>query len=356
MLFFLSRLLARLGLLRSWATPISVVIFVFLTSWPLMALAEPAGSELVKPANFWWYFIVSAATVGYGDYTPTTAAGHLVGGYMIMGGIVTLTTVFTKLASVLDQAKGRLMQGMITTSASGHTVLVGYQSGRTGRIAGELLADGSRRVVLCAWDEVESHPLPGHPLEFVRGDLTDEEVLRRAGVHRARSILVDVRDDNEALAVAVTVAHLNTTAHKVITLRDLSRAALVRHVDPNIRCVQWHSPRMITEELISPGIAEVYAELMTHGGASTYSIVLPESLGPVLVDRCQTALGRRYGAIVLAARTGDDLVVNPGWNSELAAGSTLYYICPDRLTAEQISDALRGPDVPQPRVPAQRVG
>lgn len=355
MLFFLSRLLARLGFLRSWVTPLAVIVFVFLTSWPLMVLAEPAGSELVKPANFWWYFVVSAATVGYGDFSPTTAAGHLVGGYLIVGGIVALTTVFTKIVSVLDKAKGRLMRGMLATDASGHVVLLGYRAGRTGRIAADLLADGGHRVVLCAWDEVAEHPLPEHALEFVRGDLTDEEVLRRAGVHRAGTVLVDVRNDNEALAVALVVAHLNPTAHKVVTLRDLSRAPLVGHVDSGIRCVQWHSPRMITEELISPGIAEVYAELMTAGGANTYSVTLPESLGPVLVDHCQTALGRSHGAVVIAVRAGDHLVVNPGWYTELVPGSILYYIASKRLTVGQIRDALRNHDVPQPPRPHERV-
>lgn len=338
--FFLFRLLARFGLLRRWETPVVVIVVVFATSWPLMALAEPAGSKLVEPANYWWYFVVTASTVGYGDFYPKTAAGHVIGVYVIVGGIVALTTVFTKMASVLEEIRGRHMQGTITTDAAGHTVLLGYQPGRTERIVGELLADGSRRIVLGAWDEAGSHPMPGQGVDFVRGDLTDDEVLRRAGVHRARVVLVDARDDNEALAVAVTAVHLSATAHKVVTLRDMARAALVRHVDGDIRCVQWHSPRMITEELTSPGIAEVYTELMTHGGSNTYSVALPESLGPVLVDHCQTALGRHHGAIVLAARSGGSLVVNPDWRTELAPGAVLYYISPGRLTAEQISQAL----------------
>ncbi|WP_330178754.1 NAD-binding protein [Nocardia sp. NBC_01503] len=330
-------MLVRFGLLRTWATPIVVIGLVFVTSWPLLFWAEPAGSALVQPGNFWWYFVVTASTVGYGDFFPTTGFGHLVGVYVIVGGIVTLTTVFTKLASMLEEAKGNRMQGMISTDAAGHVVVLGYRAGRTERIVGELSADESRRLVLCAWDEVGSHPMPQqHGLEFVRGDLTDEGVLRRAGVHRASTVLVDARDDNEALAIAVVVAHLTDTAHTVVALRDLDRADLVRYVGPWIRCVQWHTPRMITEEMTSPGIAEVYAELMTHGGANTYSLALPASFGGVSVERCQIALGQRYGAILLAVRSGDDLMVNPIWTETLAPGSVLYYIAPRRLTNEQV--------------------
>lgn len=350
---FLTRLLARFSLLRNWATPLVVVVGVFVTSWPLMALAEPAGSELVRPGNYWWYFAVTASTVGYGDHYPSTVAGHVVGLYVIVGGIATLTTVFTKLASMFEQAKGRRMKGAITVSASGHVVLLGYTPGRTERIVGQLLAENGTgngagngtehgELVLCAWDEVGTHPMPEQHLTFVRGDLTDEEVLRRAGVHRAGTVLVDARDDNEALAIAVTVDHVNPDAHIVVALRDMERASLLHYVNAGARCVQWHTPRMISEELSSPGIAEVYTELMTHGGADTYSIELPKSTGPVLVEHCQTVLGREHGATLLAARSDGVLLVNPGWHITLTPGSVLYYISPRRLSTRELTQALRG--------------
>jgi voltage-gated potassium channel len=339
--FLLSRLLARLSVLTKWATPMVVILFVFVTSWPLMALAEPAGSPLVQPGNYWWYFVVTAATVGYGDFFPETGLGHAVGVYVIVGGIATLTTVFTKLASMIEQAKGLRMQGAITVTASDHVVVLGYAPGRTERIVGQLLSDDCT-VVLCAWDDVGAHPMPEHGIDFVRGDLTEEQTLRRAGVPAAATVLVDARDDNEALAIAVTVHHVNPDVHLVVPLRDMDRATLLRRINENIRCVQWHTPRMITEELTTPGITEVYAELMTYGGANTYSVRLPASLGPVLVERCQIALGRRHGTTVLAARTDDGLVVNPPWDTELPAGSVLYYVSPRPLTADQVSEALHG--------------
>lgn len=337
---FLSRLIARFVSRSSWVTPVVVIVFVFGTSWPLMALAEP-GNEIVQPANYWWYFVVTASTVGYGDLFPETGFGHVVGAYVIVGGIATLTTVFTKLASALETAKGQRMQGALTVTATGHIVLLGYTPGRTERLVSRLLAEENGELVLCAWEDVPAHPMPEQPIGFVRGELTEESVLRRAGVDRAGAVLVDAHDDNEALAVAVTVDHVNPDVHVVVTLRDMERAPLLRYVSDDIRCVQWHNPRMIGEELMSPGIAEVYAELMSHDGANTYSVTLPESIGPVLVEHCQTALSRRHGATVLAARADGRLVVNPGWQTELPPGAVLYYVSPQRLTAREVERALQ---------------
>ncbi|WP_328616830.1 ion channel [Amycolatopsis sp. NBC_00355] len=341
MSFILSRLFARWILRAGWTLPVVVVVFVFVTSWPLMVLAEPAGSDLVQPGNYWWYFVVTAATVGYGDFSPATVAGHFVGGYVIVGGIATLTTVFTRLAALLEQAKGRRMQGLEPVELSGHVVLVGYLAGRTERLVAQLLADGITGLVLCAGDDVPVHPMPAQPVEFVRGDLTAPGVLARAGIERAATVLVDARDDNEALAVAVLVDHATTSAHVVVTMRDMERAELIGFVDPRITCVQWHTPRMVVEEVVSPGIAEVYAELMTAGGAGTYSITLPERLGAVSVERCQAALGHAFGATVLAVRGAEGLTVNPARDGDLPPGAVVYYVNSRALGQEEIERALR---------------
>lgn len=340
MAFLLLRVLTQLARRSRWATPILVIGFVFLTSWPLMALAEPYGSELVQPANYWWYFVVTAATIGYGDYFPKTGGGHVVGAYVIVGGMTALTTVFAKIASMIERTRGQRMRGAITVDDSDHTVLLGYTPGRTEAIIDELLADNGRTIVLCASDEVSTHPLPERGVRFVRGDLTRQDVLLRAGLDRAAVVLVDARDDNEALAVTVTADHVSSNPHLVVTLRDMERAHLVQFVSKNVRCVQWHSPRMITEELTSPGIAEVYSELMTAGGPNTYSVALPTSLGTVLVEHCQTELGRRHGATLLAARADGRLLVNPSWDTELPAGCLLYYVGSRRLNPEEIVQAI----------------
>lgn len=337
---FLIRLIRRALGSRVGLPPLAVVLFVFATSWPLMLLAEPASSELVQPANFWWWFVVTASTVGYGDFYPETTWGHVVGGYVIIGGIATLTTLFAQLASMIEKRRGRRMHGSGTLEVTGHVVVLGYTPGRTERILDELHSDETLRLVLAAWpEEVDANPLPERTVEFVRGDLTAESVLRRACAHRARAVLIDARDDNEALAVAVTVDHLQTDAHVVVALRDLDRAKHFRYVSESIHCVQWHNPHMLTEELQDPGITQVYEELMTHGGdGNTYSLRLPE---PTAFGDCQVALGRRHNATVLAARTPDSLLVSPSWETTLPAGSVLYFVCRQRISEAQLTAALR---------------
>ncbi len=338
--FVLSRLIRRLGRARFWVLPAFIIAAVFVTSWPLMVWAEPSSNSITSVKTYWWWFLVTAATVGYGDFFPTTVGGRLVGVYVIVGGIVTLTTLFTRIATAIDNAKGQRMKGHRNVEMSDHLVIVGYTPGRTERLIQEITADDARRVVLCASEDVRENPMPEqHGLDFVRGDPAEEGVLRRAGVHRAARVLIDARDDNEALAVTVAVTHVNPTAHTVVTLRDMGRARNFSYVDANVRCVQWHSPRLATEELEDPGIAVVYADLMSHGGRNTYSTRLPDALPPVNFGQIQEALGRSFTTTVLAVQH-EGTIINPGWETRLPEGAVLFYVGERRLSDEEILGAI----------------
>ncbi|WP_448612425.1 NAD-binding protein [Geodermatophilus sp. URMC 60] len=339
--FLLARLARLLRVkLPGWRLPLTVAVGVFLTSWAAMALVEPAGTGIASPGTYWWYFVVTSATVGYGDVYPASIGGRVVGAYVIVGGIVTLTLLFTQLSAALQSVRGKRLRGLVELDLADHVVLLGYTPGRTSRIVAELSAEDRGPVVLCTWDDdVAEDPLPERlDVHFVRGDLTSEDVMARACVARARTAVVDVRDDNEALAVALAVAHANPRVHLVVAVRDLGRLSTLRYVHPDVQAVQWHMPFLLTEEANDPGIAQVYSDLMTSGGhGNTYSTPVPAGFPHRTFGECQTWFGRTFGATVLALRTdGGPLVVSPGWDTPVSEGATLYYVAGQRIETARL--------------------
>jgi voltage-gated potassium channel len=324
--------------LHGWRLPLAVAVFVFLTSWLAMALVEPAGTGIAAPRTYWWYFLVTSATVGYGDVFPVSTGGRLVGVYVIVGGIVTLTLLFTQLAAALQSIRGRRLRGVVPLDLSDHVVLLGYWPGRTERIITELTAEGRFQVALCAWDDVPENPFPDRPaVHFVRGDLTHEDVMTRACVQRARTAVIDARDDNETLAIAVAVDHANPDIHLVAAVRDLGRRENLRYVNDGVQVVQWHMPFLLTEEATDPGITQVYNDLMSSGGhGNTYSLRVPPGFPYPTFGDCQTRFGRAFGATVLAVRTGEGLLVSPAWETPLLPGATLYYVAGERIEAHRL--------------------
>ena len=326
--------------LTGWRRPVAIVLFVFPTSWLAMALVEPEN-QVVAPANYWWYFVVTSATVGYGDFFPVSAAGHVVGVYVIVGGIVTLTLLFTQLADYIQSIRGKRMRGTTQLDLTGHVVILGYTPGRTEQIVSELMTEGRLRIALCAWDDVGQDPLPDEAaVHFVRGDLTTGDVMTRACVGRARTALIDGRDDNETLAIAVAVDHEKPDIHMIAALRDLQRREQLGYVNPRVQCVQWHMPSLLAEEATDPGITEVYNHLMSAGGhGNTYSLKVPRAFPHATFGDCQMRWGRAFAATVVALRRGDELVVSPPWDQPLEEGTVLYYLADRRIDPSRLAAA-----------------
>jgi voltage-gated potassium channel len=329
---------------HGWRAALAVGLFVFGTSWLAMWLAEPASNGITAPQNYWWWFLVTGSTVGYGDFFPETAAGHVVGGYVIVGGIATLTILFTELASHIQSVRGKRMKGVVALDLADHIVILGYHTGRTERVVQELLLEERvRELVLCSWEDVPEHPMPEEDrVLFVRGDLRDADVLRRACVNRATTVVIDARDDNEALALAVAVDHLHPEVHTVAALHDMNRATHLRYVSPTVHCVQWHMPNLLTEEALDPGITEVYADLMSSGGGgNTYSVRLPKPLAGQQFGACQQRFGRDFGATVIAVRQDGSMTVSPRWDVPLHSGAVLYYLADQRIDENRLAAKAR---------------
>jgi voltage-gated potassium channel len=325
--------------LHGWRLPLAVAAFVFASSWLAMWLVEPAATGITEPGTYWWYFVVTSATVGYGDVFPSSPAGRIVGLYVIVGGIVTLTLLFTQLASALQSVRGRRLRGVVPLDLSDHVVLLGYWPGRSERIVAELTAEGRFQVALCAWDDVPENPMPDNPaVHFVRGDLAHEDVMTRACVQKARTAVLDGRDDNETLAMAVAVDHANPHIHLVAAVRDLGRRDSLRYVNEGVQVVQWHMPFLLTEEATDPGITQIYNDLMSSGGhGNTYSMPVPAGFPHATFGDCQTYFGRTFGATLLAVRTDGGLVVSPHWDTPVPEGTTLYYVAGRRIDAQQVT-------------------
>lgn len=327
---------------RRWILPVAIVVFVFCTSWVLMAIAEP-DNDIVAPENYWWWFLITTTTVGYGDFLPQDWGGKLVALYVILGGITTVALIIAQVSTAIENAKGRRMRGQLAYTGSDHTVILGFTVGRTERLIETMLADDpNRHLVLAAFeDQAGEHPMATeHRVHFLRGDLADEDVLRSTALASAQSVLIDARDDNESVTIAVAVNEVAPAVHTVVGLRDVRRTRTITRVSARAHCIPWHATQMLAEELQDPGISAVYAELTEPGGTSTYSTIVPDNAQPTTYGDWQAALGRVHGATLLAVRDTDGVRVSTGWASPVQPGSRLYYIAQHRLTDSEISSGL----------------
>src|SRR3954469_11884283 len=159
--------------------------------------------------GFIWTLDIVATVGSIG--APETVAGQVVKvALIVLGvgtlfyGLVTVTEVFVSghLAELLQERRAR----RAIDATSDHYIICGF--GRVGRqVARARRAAGARHVVVDHNPEMREHA-QGIGMRFIEGEPSDDEVLRAAGVMRARGVIACVDSDADNIFITLTVRGL----------------------------------------------------------------------------------------------------------------------------------------------------
>ncbi|WP_256686827.1 NAD-binding protein [Halococcus qingdaonensis] len=167
------------------------------------------GVETLTDA--FYYTIITASTVGYGDATPVTGQARLFTVSVIVVGVSSFGLAIGALVSpAIEDRLTRALGTMTDTQLAerdDHVLVLGYGS-LTESVLDELDIDDLVLVVPEA-DEPKLPPAAERELPVFVADPTDDAALDRAGIDRARAVIVASDDDaTDALAV-LTVRERN---------------------------------------------------------------------------------------------------------------------------------------------------
>ena len=326
---------------EGWKLSLVTLLLAYVVGAVSMRYFEPSGSDLASLPVYSWWFFVTATTVGYGDYAPSTLGGRLIAIVIMLGGIGSIGMIITQIATIFSDLMRRTMQGLAQLNERNHIVIFGYYPGKTEHIVKEIIADkyGKKStIVLCfAPDQSQENPLP-EQVKAVKGRLTSYDVLQRACVVKAERVIVDGKDDNESLAIVVAIVHVNKTAHIVSALHDVEeKVETFQRVSKKIECVPWGMVTMIVQALQDPGISRLYSNLLSNlRGHSGFRLDIPKNVRGVLYGDLFTFFKNEYDATLIGVANSYDsdaeIVENPPCECAVNGGMSIYYISGMRLT------------------------
>lgn len=190
----------------------------------------------------WTYFdgfymtAITITTIGYGELHELSNAGRLFTVVLAYGGIFTLAYFASELVrsvvtGELRQVIGRQWVDEQLAALGGHLVVCGY--GRMGRIVcAELERQRRRFVVIDKSAEALKDLRSEHGLPLA-GDGTADELLRKAGVERARALITVVGSDADNLYITLSARLLNPGLLIVARAEEEDAEAKLRKVGAN---------------------------------------------------------------------------------------------------------------------------
>jgi Trk K+ transport system NAD-binding subunit len=250
-----------------------MLVMLYLIAALVVVVCEevPIGNALVRifPAFF--------GEVGFID-SPFLAVQI----WVIIGLIASisfLAIITGKITSVLVEriSKGGSMAKKV--NFSGHTIICGWNY-QGDRIIKELLsADVKEQRGIVILHNCEERPIKDERVEFICGDPSQDENLIRAGVMRAKSVIVltDVdrgsnQADAEALMVVLAVESLNREVHTCVQIMNsANRCHLERAHADEIICLDQIGGCLVVASALEHGVSYVVSELLTFNlGSELY--------------------------------------------------------------------------------------
>ncbi|HEY0641035.1 MAG TPA: potassium channel family protein [Pseudonocardiaceae bacterium] len=220
-----------------------------------------------------YYATVSLSTTGYGDITPVSSTARLVNVLVItpLRVLFLIVLVGTTLEVLTERSRQALRIQRWRSKVTDHVVVVGY--GTKGRSAvSALLGDGTppETVVVVDNDPSSLDAASAQGLVTVHGSGTRSEVLRLAGVPRARSIIVATNRDDTAVLVTLTARELAPRADIVASVREAENVHLLRQSGATSVVVSSETAgRLLGLATSTPSVVEMIEDLLTPDAGFT---------------------------------------------------------------------------------------
>ena len=274
--------------------------------------------------------VTTVSTVGLREVRPLSDAGKAFTVVLVLVGVGTALYAFGVLIEAVVEGGirdlfGRRRMDKKIAGMSGHVIVCGW--GRVGKAIARQVAGMGQEVVI-----VDSNPerTVDTPHPTVVGDATHDDVLRAAGIERARALVAAIDTDADNLYVTLSGRALRPDLFIVARarLRDseekLLRAGADRVVNP-----QAIGGARMAAFVLQPHVAE-FLDVVMHDGSLEFR------LEEVHVPRVSSLAGRslreahirdRTGALVLALRDSDGaFTTNPSPETRIEPGQVLIAV------------------------------
>jgi len=306
---------------------------LFLSLWLIIFINAfgVIGYMVIEGWNFrdsFFMTVITITTVGYGEVHELTAAGEIFTIVLLVFGVGIILYLLGTAAKLLLEGEledliGRKRLEKKISELKKHYIICGF--GRMGKtIAKELSSRGIDILII----EQNSVPnLEKGELLILEGDANNEDVLRSAGIEKAKGLISVLSSDAENLFLVLSARGLNpdlfivARASEESSEKKILRAGADRVVSP-----YFTGGIRMANSILKPAVVD-FIEYATKSGnleLQLEEILLSEDSKFNNLTLEKTAIGRDLGIIIVAIKRNDGrMEFNPRSSSLINAGDTL---------------------------------
>lgn len=305
-----------------------IFALIFIT---LIIAVGSAGYMFIEGWDFLdslYMTVITIASVGYKEVHDLSPNGKIFTVILIICGVGSVAYALTAVAKIVLEGEikeifGRKRLEKKIKELKNHYIVCGY--GRMGKIiCRELMG---KNIKFVAIEKKLDIFVEKEDLLIFEGDATKDEILKEAGIERAKGLISVLPTDAENLFVVLSAKELNPDLFIVARAGEegseqkLLRAGADRVVSP------YHIGGLrIAHTVLKPAVVD-FIEFATKSGnidlqMEELTVQEGSKLAGLTLDEC--GIGRDLGIIIVAIKkTTGEMKFNPTFRTSIKAGDTL---------------------------------
>ncbi len=317
------------------------VIVVAITSI-ILVLTYAYLISIVEGVDYFtalYFSIVTITTTGYGDFTPKTFLGKALTVVYLCFGVGIVMYLFSLIAEYIIEGRFeefmrlKKMENKIK-SLKGHYIICGY--GRLGKVVGEkFIQEGIPFIAIDINEDVLKEEYEKYPEKFlyIVGDAKKDEVLKKAGIDKAKGLIATLPTDADNVFVTLTARELNPNilitakADEKEAIRKLKMAGANRVVSPYLI-----GGLRIAEVSVRPGLLDFLSTFIRVAkdeydeDVEVKKFVIEENSELAYKSLKDANIRGKTGATILGIRIrrGKEFCINPYPEFILKPGDVIY--------------------------------
>jgi voltage-gated potassium channel len=299
----------------------------------LTAMIGTAGYVIIEGwtiGDALYMTVISITTTGFGEVRDLSPAGRVLTAIVIVGGIATLAYTAGRVLQLAVEVyllrRGRMDKKI--ARLKGHVILCGY--GRMGRHIADDLDTAAVPFVVVEKDTDNVAEMEERGFLYLLGDSSSDELLKQAGVEKAKGLIAVVSSDAENVYTTLTAKSINPTISIVArALTDESEPKLrTAGADRVIKPYEMVG-RRIAQLIIRPTMVE-FVESIARSATTEITIeeiTVAESSAISGMALGSTTIRKDLNVIIVAIRReSGDFIYNPKTGTEIHGGDKLICI------------------------------
>jgi voltage-gated potassium channel len=259
--------------LKYFLIPVGILTIMLVFNVTLVYFEKQSDhSSITSLSKAFWYMTVTLTTVGYGDYTPITTGGKIIGylyvlcslgviGYLIS---MATNTIFT----IMEEKK----LGHRGTDFSDHILIIGWNEFSRMVVEEIDITDKNMAIITNNKDDIDMiYTQFGTDNIFVLfSDYSNFEMLDKVNANKASVAFISLEDDSEALMYVLDFNKFYPRPSIVVSLqkprlKDTFHAAGVTYAVARNEIAS----KLVASYIFEPDVAEMNLELISTSKSDT---------------------------------------------------------------------------------------